>query len=207
MELQHMLQRQCSGLRPEAGVDEAGRGCLAGPVVAAAVILPPDAELPGLTDSKQLGEAERLRLRPLIEAQALAWAVGIVPPQRIDEVNILNATFEAMHEALRGLAMQPAYIAVDGNRFRRFGKIPHQCLIKGDARFLHIAAASVLAKTCRDALMEELDAQWPAYGWRQNKGYPTAAHRAAILRHGPSPLHRMSFRLLAAEQPRLELGE
>lgn len=186
-------------------MDEAGRGCLAGPVVAAAVILPPDAELPGLTDSKQLGEAERLRLRPLIEAQALAWAVGIVPPQRIDEVNILNATFEAMHEALRGLGLRPAHIAVDGNRFRRFGEIPHECQVKGDARFLHIAAASVLAKTCRDALMEELDAQWPAYGWHRNKGYPTAAHRAAILRHGPSPHHRMSFRLLAAEQLRLDL--
>ena len=185
----------------EAGVDEAGRGCLAGPVVAAAVILPEDADIPGLNDSKQLSHEQRLALRPIVEAQALAWAVGIIGPRRIDEINILNATYEAMHQAIGKLGKTPVHLNIDGNRFRPYPGIPHTCQIKGDGRFLNIAAASILAKTYRDDMMEALHEQFPQYAWDSNKGYPTKVHRAAIEAHGPTEHHRMSFRL----QKQLEL--
>lgn len=177
----------------EAGVDEAGRGCLAGPVVAAAVILPERYELPGLNDSKQLTHVRRLALREQILQQAEAWCVGMISPVRIDEVNILNATYEAMHEAIAGLPLRPICLAIDGNRFRPFEDIPHHCLIKGDSRFLHIAAASILAKTYRDEVMELLDRDHPGYGWAHNKGYPTRAHKEAIRDLGLTPWHRRSF--------------
>jgi ribonuclease HII len=177
----------------EAGVDEAGRGCLAGPVVAAAVILPAAVELPGLTDSKQLNHQTRLRLRPLIIEQSLAWAVGMISARRIDQINILNATYEAMHEAIANLHIRPEGLAIDGNRFRPYPELPHACLVRGDSRYLNIAAASVLAKTYRDELMILLDQDYPVYSWASNKGYPTRAHKLAIEAHGPSPHHRRSF--------------
>ncbi|TAE47665.1 MAG: ribonuclease HII [Bacteroidetes bacterium] len=187
-----------SGTYPEAGIDEAGRGCLAGPVVAAAVILPQDFTHPHLNDSKQLSAARRSEMRALILEHALAWQVGIVSPGRIDEINILNATFEAMHIAIAGLGISPVYLCIDGNRFRPYPGIPHSSLVKGDSKYLHIAAASILAKTTRDAMMLELHQSFPHYGWDQNKGYPTAAHRAALREHGSSPWHRLSFRLQEA---------
>lgn len=178
----------------EAGLDEAGRGCLAGPVVAGAVILPPDFTHPFLTDSKQLSHAKRLALREVIVEEAVAWSIGILSHQRIDEINILNASFQAMHEAVRTLRVQPEFLLVDGNRFKpAYPGIPHACMVKGDSRFLNIAAASILAKTYRDDIMVMLDAEYPMYGWKQNKGYPTKAHRAAIQEHGLSPYHRLSF--------------
>ena len=177
----------------EAGVDEAGRGCLAGPVVAAAVILPPDFSHPWLTDSKKLTHPQRLELRDLILASALTWGLGMISAPRIDAVNILNATYEAMHEAIAALDPQPAFLSIDGNRFRPYPGIPHACLVKGDSRFLAIAAASILAKTYRDDVMAMLHEDFPHFGWEQNKGYPTAAHKAAIHAHGPSPYHRRSF--------------
>lgn len=180
----------------EAGCDEAGRGCLAGPVVAAAVILPPGARLPGLDDSKKLGHAARERLRQLIEQRALAWCVGMAQVDEIDRINILHASFLAMHRAIDGLALRPARLLVDGNRFTPYPGIPHHCIIKGDGKYRSIAAASILAKTHRDALMAGLHQQWPAYGWAVNMGYPTADHRAAIARHGPCAHHRASFNLL-----------
>ncbi|RMG66506.1 MAG: ribonuclease HII, partial [Bacteroidetes bacterium] len=164
------LARSYSGAAGEAGVDEAGRGCLAGPVVAAAVILPPDFAHPWLTDSKKLSHEQRLELRPLILDQAVAWNVGMISAPRIDQVNILNATYEAMHEAIAGLDPAPDFLSIDGNRFRPYPGIPHACLIKGDARFLCIAAASILAKTYRDEVMAMLHETYPAYGWAQNKG-------------------------------------
>lgn len=181
---------------PEAGCDEAGRGCLAGPVFAAAVILPPDFRHPLLNDSKQLTEKQRAALRTIIENEALAWAVAQAGPEEIDRINILKASFLAMHRAIAQLAPQPARLLIDGNRFVKYGDIPHHCLVKGDARFLSIAAASVLAKTYRDAYMEALAKDFPGYGWEGNKGYPTAAHRAAIARLGVTAHHRKSFRLL-----------
>lgn len=180
----------------EAGCDEAGRGCLAGPVCAAAVILPPGFSLPGLTDSKRLSLPRRLRLRDIIREQALAWAVSFVEPDEIDRINILNASILAMHRALDLLPVRPDAIAVDGNRFKPYRDIPARTFVKGDGRFANIAAASVLAKTARDEEMDRLAALYPAYGWEINKGYPTASHREAIARSGPSPLHRRSFRLL-----------
>ena len=180
----------------EAGCDEAGRGCLAGPVYAAAVILPDDFYHPLLNDSKQLTEARRDKLRPIIEEQAIAWAVGIVTAQEIDQINILNASILAMHRALDGLATVPGAIIVDGNRFKPYGDIPWETFVKGDGRFGNIAAASILAKTHRDECMKQLHEQYPMYGWDVNKGYPTKAHRAAIAEHGPTPHHRQSFRLL-----------
>ena len=175
-------------------MDEAGRGCLAGPVVAGAVILPPDFTHPFLTDSKQLSHAKRLALREVIVEEAVAWSIGILSHQRIDEINILNASFQAMHEAVRTLRVQPEFLLVDGNRFKpAYPGIPHACMVKGDSRFLNIAAASILAKTYRDDIMVMLDAEYPMYGWKQNKGYPTEAHRAAIQEHGLSPYHRLSF--------------
>ncbi|MDE5744306.1 MAG: ribonuclease HII, partial [Paramuribaculum sp.] len=173
----------------EAGCDEAGRGCLAGPVYAAAVILPPDFTHPLLNDSKKLTEKQREALRPVIEENALAWGVGIVTAEEIDNINILRASILAMHRALEALTIQPQHIIVDGNRFTSYKDIPFTTIVKGDAKFASIAAASILAKTHRDSAMMHLAEQYPQYGWEINKGYPTAAHRAAIAAHGPSPLH------------------
>lgn len=186
----------------EAGCDEAGRGCLAGPVVAAAVILAHDF-IPGeLNDSKQLSEFQREQLRIKIEHEAVCWAIGIVEPEEIDEINILNASFLAMHRALDGLRLSPGFIAVDGNRFINYKRIPHECIVKGDAKYLNIAAASVLAKTYRDDLMRKLHLDFPDYQWDKNKGYPTKRHREGIKKHGPSPHHRMTFRLIS---PQIEI--
>jgi ribonuclease HII len=182
--------------RREAGCDEAGRGCLAGPVFAAAVILPPDFYHPLLNDSKQLNERQRNELRVIIEKTAPAWHVAALDPETIDQINILQASIRAMHLALAGLLPAPDFILVDGNRFHAFRQTPHACIVKGDGKYAAIAAASILAKTHRDAYMEQLDRDFPQYGWRVNKGYPTAAHRNAIRAHGASPHHRKSFRLL-----------
>jgi ribonuclease HII len=187
----------------EAGCDEAGRGCLAGPVFAAAVILPSDFDCPGLNDSKQLGAEQRRALRKVIEEGALAWAVAWVEEEDIDRLNILWASIEAMHRAVGRLSLRPDSLLVDGNRFRAYEGIPHRCVVGGDAKYRSIAAASILAKTWRDERMEELARRFPGYGWEQNKGYPTASHRAAIRLHGPSPHHRKSFRLLPDGQGRL----
>ncbi len=181
---------------PEAGCDEAGRGCLAGPVYAAAVILPPDFSNPLINDSKQLSEKQRKSLRTVIEREAVAWAVGVVTHEEIDKINILNASILAMHRALDALQVRPEAIIVDGNRFKPYGSVPWRTFVKGDSRFANIAAASILAKTYRDEAMERLHQEYPQYSWDVNKGYPTKAHRAAIEKYGPSPYHRMSFRLL-----------
>lgn len=188
----------------ECGTDEAGRGCLAGPVTAAAVILPDDFSHPWLTDSKQLSEKKRMELRPVIEKEAVAHAVAHVMMEEIDQVNILNASILAMHRAIEQLKVQPEFIAIDGNRFKPYKKTPYECVVKGDGKYLHIAAASVLAKTYRDDYLQGLHEEFPAYNWRNNKGYPTLEHREAIKKHGPSPYHRKSFRLLP-EQLRLDL--
>lgn len=180
----------------EAGCDEAGRGCLAGPVCAAAVILPDDFSHPLLDDSKKLTEHQRELLRPIIETEAVAWAVAMVTNDEIDNINILNASILAMHRALDALSIRPGAIIVDGNRFKPYGDLPWQTFVKGDGRFANIAAASILAKTHRDEAMRKLCADYPGYGWEINKGYPTKAHRQAIAQLGPTPLHRMSFRLL-----------
>lgn len=180
----------------EAGCDEAGRGCLAGPVVAAAVILPKKFKNELLNDSKQLTEKRRYELRPIIEKEAVAWAVGIVDNHEIDEINILKASFLAMHRALDQLNTSPQSILVDGNRFTPYKDIQYHCIIKGDGKFLSIAAASVLAKTYRDDIMLELAKKHPEYDWQQNKGYPTKKHREAIRIHGTTSFHRMSFQLL-----------
>ena len=182
--------------RMEAGCDEAGRGCLAGPVVAAAVILPPDFYHPLLNDSKQMTRKHREALRAIIEVEALAWQVVQVSHEEIDAVNILRASIMAMHRALDGLSLRPDCILVDGNKFFPYRKIPHVCVVKGDATFASIAAASVLAKTHRDEWMCRLAKEFPAYGWEQNMGYPTEKHRAAIQRYGITPYHRRSFRLV-----------
>lgn len=183
----------------EAGCDEAGRGCLAGPVVAAAVILPDDFHHPLLNDSKQLTEKRRDLLRPIIEKEAIAWCVAQCSPEEIDHINILQASILAMHRALDGLSVRPGHIIVDGNKFNPYPGIDHQTFVKGDGRFGSIAAASILAKTHRDEIMRQLAGQYPGYGWEGNKGYPTADHRAAIAALGPTPLHRRSFRLLPTE--------
>ncbi len=180
----------------EAGCDEAGRGCLAGPVFAAAVILPKDFSNPFLNDSKQLTENQRFELRPVIEREALAWAVVSLSPAEIDQLNILWASVEGMHRAIAKLKIKPTSLLIDGNRFRPFPDIPHHCMVKGDGRFMSIAAASILAKTYRDEHMDELSKQYPQYGWERNKGYPTKEHREAIRQHGATPHHRKSFRLL-----------
>ena len=180
----------------EAGCDEAGRGCLCGPVSCAAVILPPDFVCEELNDSKQLSEKKREELRKIIEKEAVAWAVVMVSPEEIDEINILNASIEGMHRALSKLNIKPGHILVDGNRFKPYENIPHTTVVKGDATFMSIAAASVLAKTHRDELMLELAEKYPGYGWEINKGYPTKKHREAIKQLGVTPLHRKTFRLL-----------
>lgn len=180
----------------EAGCDEAGRGCLAGPVYAAAVILPCNFENNLLNDSKKLSEKQREKLRPVIEEQALAWAVGVVDNHEIDEINILNASFLAMHRAIDQLKVKPEALLIDGNRFNPYKKIKHSCMIKGDGRFMSIAAASILAKTYRDDYMKKIDKEHPAYQWSKNKGYPTKAHRKAIEINGSTSYHRQSFRLL-----------
>lgn len=188
----------------EAGTDEAGRGCLAGPVTAAAVILPPGFSNPILNDSKQLSEKKRILLKPLIEKEALAFGVVHLGIETIDEINILNASIQAMHLALDDMRHKPEYIIVDGNRFKNYKDIPHNCIIKGDSKYMSIAAASVLAKTFRDAYMEQLHLEYPMYNWRKNKGYPTREHREAIAKYGITKYHRKSFRLLP-EQLKLKL--
>jgi ribonuclease HII len=180
----------------EAGLDEAGRGCLAGPVVAAAVILPKDYTHSFLNDSKQLTKTQRESLRTDILRDALAWAVAEVSNHRIDEINILKASFLAMHRAVEKLSIIPEHLLIDGNRFTPYPHIPHTCIVKGDAKFMAIAAASILAKTYRDDLMEHLSITFPQYGWQHNAGYPTLKHRAAIQEFGTCHLHRLSFRLL-----------
>jgi ribonuclease HII len=191
-----MLQQFMIAGRIEAGCDEAGRGCLAGPVTAAAVILPADFTSDMINDSKQLTERQRERLRPVIEREAIAWAVAMVSPEEIDRINILRASITAMHRALDQLAVRPEGILVDGNRFYPYHDIPHTTIVKGDGKMLSIAAASILAKTHRDELMRRLDAEFPQYGWARNKGYPTPDHRAAIAAHGITPYHRKTFQLL-----------
>lgn len=180
----------------ECGTDEAGRGCLAGPVTAAAVLLPDDFSHPWLTDSKQLSDRKRRELRPVIEKAALCFAVSHVMMEEIDQINILNASILAMHRSIKKLSMAPEFIAIDGNRFKPYGRTPYQCVVKGDSKYLHIAAASILAKTYRDDYMEELHLEFPEYDWIKNKGYPTLAHREAIRKLGPTRFHRKSFRLL-----------
>lgn len=181
----------------EAGCDEAGRGCLAGPVFAAAVILPPEFTHPMLRDSKTLSESHRLEMREIIQREAISWAVGSCSAAEIDEINILRASILAMHRALNALEVTPELIIVDGNRFTpwRLG-VPYTTVVKGDAKYGNIAAASILAKTYRDEFMARAAVDYPQYGWEQNKAYPTASHRAAIAEFGPSPLHRLTFRLL-----------
>ena len=188
----------------EAGTDEAGRGCLAGPVVAAAVILPADFDHPLLNDSKQLTEKQREILRPFIEKNALAFGISYVFETEIDEINILQASILAMHFAIEKLTIEPEHIIVDGNKFKPYKNIPHTTIVKGDAKFMSIAAASVLAKTYRDDFMQNLDLEFPNYDWKQNKGYPTLSHRNAIREYGITVYHRKSFRLLP-EQLKLKL--
>jgi len=180
----------------EAGCDEAGRGCLAGPVFAAAVILPKDYTNKILNDSKQVSESKRKLLRTEIENEALSFAVGIVDNNEIDKINILNASLLAMHRAIEQLNVKPELLLIDGNRFKCYQKIPHECIIKGDGKFLSIAAASILAKTYRDDFMEQAHEKYPHYDWKTNKGYPTKKHRNGIKEYGTTPLHRLSFRLL-----------
>lgn len=184
----------------EAGLDEAGRGCYAGPVAAAAVILPKDFYHPLLNDSKQLTAAQREKLRPLIEKEAICFGVSLVSHEEIDRINILKASFLAMHQAIAQLKKKPGLLLIDGNRFSPYKKIPHQCFVKGDGRFASIAAASVLAKTYRDEFMLQLHQEFPQYHWNKNKGYGTAAHREAISTHGLCQYHRKSFRLLPEQK-------
>jgi ribonuclease HII len=191
-----MLQPFHNESETEAGCDEAGRGCLAGPVFAAAVILPLDFAHPFLNDSKQLTENQRFELRPIIEREALAWSVVSLSAIEIDHLNILWASVEGMHRAIAKLSIKPTSLLIDGNRFRPFPGIPHHCMVKGDGRFLSIAAASVLAKTYRDEHMAVLSKKYPHYGWERNRGYPTIEHREAIRQHGATVEHRKSFKLL-----------
>lgn len=190
--------------RLEAGCDEVGRGCLAGPVIAAAVILPNNVNLPYLNDSKKLSEKKRDELRDQILEQAIAWGIGSCSHEEIDEINILNASFEAMHRAIRQMKKAPNYLLIDGNRFTPFEEVPFECVVKGDGKYLSIAAASVLAKTERDRIMKEAHEKWPYYRWDKNVGYPTKEHREGIAQHGVSPIHRKSFQLLP-KQLKMEL--
>lgn len=189
------LIQNFSGFFPECGTDEAGRGCLAGPVVAAAVILPPDFKSDLLNDSKQLTEKERDFLRPIIESEALAWGIGVCDNHEIDQINILNASILAMHRAIANLKIEPAFIISDGNRFKPYLNIPYQTIVKGDAKYLSIAAASVLAKTHRDEMMKSYHLEYPHFGWDKNMAYPTKEHRNAIVLHGTTTLHRITFNL------------
>jgi ribonuclease HII len=191
----------------EAGCDEAGRGCLAGSVYAAAVILPDDYQNDLLNDSKQLTEKRRYQLREIIEHDAIAWAVGIVTPEEIDKINILNASILAMHRALDQLKVRPEAIIVDGNRFKPYNNIPHTTIVKGDGKYLSIAAASILAKTYRDDYMNRLAEEYPQYDWFSNKGYPTKKHRDAIRQYGITPYHRKSYNLLGDGQLCLDFGD
>lgn len=191
-----MLLNSYSNLKFECGTDEAGRGCLAGPVTAAALILPEDFLNELLNDSKQLSEKNRDFLRPIIEENALCYSVTHIEPEIIDKINILNASIYAMQECIKKLNPIPNYIIVDGNRFKPVADIPHSCIIKGDSKYLSIAAASILAKTYRDDYMNQIHEEFPMYNWKQNKGYPTKEHREAIKKYGATKYHRMSFRLL-----------
>ncbi|NQW42197.1 MAG: ribonuclease HII [Bacteroidetes bacterium] len=193
-----MLEKYFQKKRLEAGCDEAGRGCLAGPVFAAAVIIPNGIEIEGLNDSKLLTKKKRQLLRPIIEKQCI-WAVAQILPKEIDKINILNASIKAMQLALQQLYQQPQYIIIDGNRFKPYGTIPYTTIVKGDGKYLSIAAASILAKTHRDEHMEKLSKQFPEYKWHKNKGYPTKEHREAIKLIGPCKHHRMSFTLLPSQ--------
>ena len=186
----------------EAGCDEAGRGCLAGPVFAAAVILPKDFYHPLLNDSKQIKEKDRFALRAVIEKVAISFTVGVVSHQEIDKINILNASFLAMHRAIEKLPKQPEFLIIDGNRFKPYQNIKHQCIVKGDGKYFSIAAASILAKTYRDDFMEKLHHEYPIYNWKQNKGYPTIYHRNTVLQNGFSPYHRKTFKVT---QPQLSI--
>lgn len=188
----------------EAGCDEAGRGCLAGAVYAAAVILPHDFRNELLNDSKQLTEKQRYALREVVEREALAWAVGVVTPEEIDRINILNASFLAMHRAVDQLKLRPEHLLIDGNRFKKYQDVPHTTVVKGDGKYMAIAAASVLAKTYRDDYMNRLAEEYPQYDWDSNKGYPTKKHREAIRLYGTTPYHRMSYNLLGDGQLSLD---
>ena len=199
-----MLMQYLNSGVVEAGCDEAGRGCLAGPVYAAAVILPPNYKNDLLNDSKQLSEHQRDALRPIIERDALAWCVGVVSPEEIDHINILKASFLAMHRAIKGLKIEPQHLLIDGNRFTPYRDIPHTTIVKGDATMMSIAAASILAKTHRDEYMRTIAEEFPQYGWEHNMGYPTKAHYAAIEKYGITPYHRKSFNL---EHKQLSLFE
>ena len=191
----------------EAGCDEAGRGCIAGSVYAAAVILPKDYDNPLLNDSKKLTEKRRKVLRDQIVRDAVSWAVGVVTPEEIDKINILNASFLAMHRALDQLTIRPEAVIVDGNRFNPYRDLPYTTIVKGDGKYQSIAAASILAKTFRDEYMDSLANEYPYYDWQKNKGYPTKAHREGIRDHGPSPYHRMSYNLMGATQLELNFDE
>ncbi len=199
-----MLKPYLQAGRLEAGCDEAGRGCLAGPVFAAAVILPQDFRDPLLNDSKQLTERRRYQLREVIQREALAWALGVATNQEIDEINILRASILAMHRAVAALKLRPQHLLIDGNRFMPYEDIPHTTVVKGDATYMSIAAASVLAKTYRDDYMKQIHLEYPQYHWDQNKGYPAPVHREAIRQYGTTPYHRLTFTLLGAKQLELE---
>lgn len=201
-ENQSMLLSQFQNDFVEAGCDEAGRGCLAGPVFAAAVIFPKDYYNPILNDSKKLSEKKRNELRPIIEREALAFAVCSVTPQEIDKINIHNASYKAMHLALDALSLAAEYLIIDGNKFIPYQTVPHTCIVKGDGKYLSIAAASILAKTYRDEYMNKIANEFPEYEWHSNKGYPTIVHRKAVLEHGPSIHHRRTFRVT---DPQLKL--
>lgn len=202
----HLLPHYYSNLI-EAGCDEAGRGCLAGSVYAAAVILPNDYDNPLLNDSKKLTEKRRKVLRDQIVRDAVSWAVGVVTPEEIDKINILNASFLAMHRALDQLTIRPEAVIVDGNRFNPYRDLPYTTIVKGDGKYQSIAAASILAKTFRDEYMDSLANEYPYYDWQKNKGYPTKAHREGIRDHGPSPYHRMSYNLMGSTQLELNFDE
>jgi len=199
-----MLELNFSGCVLEAGTDEAGRGCLSGPVVAAAVILPTDFEHPFLNDSKQLSEKQRKELKPFIEENAIAFGVSFVDEKEVDQINVLQASITGMHRSIAQLSPTPKFIIVDGNKFKPFQEIPHETIVKGDAKYMSIAAASVLAKTYRDEFMEKIHQEYPMYNWKQNKGYPTKQHREAIREFGITNYHRKTFRLLP-EQLKLKL--
>ena len=202
-----MLERHYYKDMIEAGCDEAGRGCLAGSVYAAAVILPPNYQNADLNDSKKLTDKKRKALREQIERDAVAWAVGVVTPEEIDQINILNASFLAMHRALDQLKVRPEAVIVDGNRFKPYQDLPYTTIVKGDGKYLTIAAASILAKTYRDDYMDALAEEYPQYDWKSNKGYPTKKHRAAIKEFGTTPYHRMSYNLLGTGKLSLEFKD